>query len=121
MKKLLILAVFAALVSCSQGPLPPQLIQPLDGSALLAHYPFIWTAVPGAQEYLLEIGPDATFSSVIISEAVADTFHDITNNPELSTLQPGFIYYWQVRSGDGKNWGNPSSYRTFHILQGGKP
>lgn len=121
MKKIVALSAVLVLLSCATGPPPPQLIQPVDGITLLAHYPFMWTAVPGATTYLFEVGQDATFSSVIISRALADTVFDITDDPGLSQLQPGFVYYWQVRSGDDNNWGKPSGFRSFQILGGGKP
>jgi hypothetical protein len=124
-KKIFIAALLAGAfslgtVSCSFAPPPPVLIQPNDGSVLLANYPFVWSSVPDAVYYLFEISSDPGFGTIIFDIDLVDTAYDISSSSALDVMEPGYIYYWHVRSGSETDWGKASEYRTFSVITGGK-
>jgi hypothetical protein len=119
MKKILLVAAMLPLLislGCA-GPPPPELIYPEDGGILI-NWPFSWSSVPEAENYLLEIATDQVFASVILDEVLTDTTYLIENT---EIFQTGItIYYWHVYSGDGNRWGEASETRMFTIQTGGK-
>lgn len=120
MKKILIVAAILPLLiiplGCA-GPPPPELIYPEDGGILL-NWPFYWSSVPEAENYLFEIATDQVFGSVILDEVLTDTTYEIQN---IEIFQTGItMYYWHVYSGNGNRWGEASETWMFTLYTGGK-
>ncbi|MBN2380527.1 hypothetical protein JXM67_12070 [candidate division WOR-3 bacterium] len=119
MKKMLAIMALAALLACTQGPAPPELIYPYDGVSLTT-IPFTWTSVEGASEYRLEICKDEGFVTPnTIDETTTDTTYKLPTE-RWGEFEDGTIYYWRVSSGDEAAWGKPSLVRTFNVMGGGK-
>jgi len=119
MKKLIWLAAFAGLLSCSSGPEPPTLIQPEEGPALLADMPFTWSSVQNASRYMIEFAADPSFITLItnLTTETSDTTYSLAVD-DYQYFQAGITYYWRVYSGNSRNWGTPSASRSFVILGG---
>jgi hypothetical protein len=72
--------------------LSPTLTTPANGAAEVPHQPdFTWTAVPTAQEYLLEVATDAAFNTIVYTNTVMTTTHTAE-----SPLADGTEHFWRV-------------------------
>jgi subtilisin-like proprotein convertase family protein len=73
-------------------PPVPDLIIPVDGSVNIATLaPFTWTHTYQAENYVLEVDDDPTFSSIDLLASGSGVTH-ISTTP----LQPLTTYYWRV-------------------------
>lgn len=76
------------------APGKAQLLQPPANAANVSLTPsFEWAAVPGADNYELQIATDAAFSNVVYSATVAGPTHVLAQR-----LQPQTHYFWRVRA-----------------------
>jgi hypothetical protein len=92
------------------GVLVPLLTSPPDGAERTAFAPddFSWLPVAGAATYLLEIGSDASFSTVLYSAQTITPHHMPAQRLATNT------YYWRVTPLDARgNAGRPSNVNRF--------
>ena len=89
-------------------------IYPPDSSmGIPVNLNFIWTSVPGATSYLLQVSDDPVFigANIIYSQAgIIDTTHVVTG------LLPNTVYYWRIQSANGTQNGMYS--RKFYFVTG---
>ena len=70
---------------------------PTDSSTGVAQMPALsWTASTNADSYLVEIATDAAFTSIVYSDTITSTSHNVTTALDYSTT-----YYWRVTALNG--------------------
>lgn len=86
----------------TQGPIPPTLVSPANGSTIGSNKPaFDWNDVNGAVMYELIVDNSSGFGSPEINQPSLS----VSNYTAMSSLADG-TYYWKVRSKDNLgNWG----------------
>jgi hypothetical protein len=67
-----------------------------------------WEAMPGADDYLVEVAEDAAFHEVVVQEQVEGTALQL---PELPT--DGKLYYWRVITERGADWSHGDRIESF--------
>lgn len=99
---------------------PPDLVAPLNMQPLIepepkqAKIPFEWKAVPGAVEYVLKVGSNASFNTVAKEQHLTGTSTEVTG------LDPG-DYFWNVVAvGPAKKESEPSDTYKFTLVAQGK-
>lgn len=81
-------------LSVVERPAAPYLLQPTPNALDVTVAPlFVWSAVPGADRYRLEIATEPSFQNVIYSATTADTQHGLDE-----WLEPATRVYWRVRA-----------------------
>lgn len=89
-------------------------IYPPDSSTgIPVNLNFIWTSVPGATTYLLQVSDDPVFigGNIVYSQSgITDTSHVVTG------LLPNTVYYWRIQSANGAQNGMYS--RKFYFVTG---
>jgi hypothetical protein len=89
-------------------------IYPPDSSiGIPVNLNFIWTSVPGATSYLLQVSDDPVFigGNIVYSQSgITDTTHIVTG------LLPNTVYYWRIQSANGAQNGMYS--RKFYFVTG---
>jgi hypothetical protein len=97
---------------------PPQLSEPPNMALTVTKDPkstsldFVWTTVPGAREYHLQVSPSGLFSNLVVDKRVAGR-----NTAKVAGLEEG-TYYWVVTSIDAEgNESQPSSANRFSLVQ----
>lgn len=58
-----------------------------------------WTAVPGADEYHVQVATDPNFKWLVANE-----YHHKTTSFEATGLEAGKHYFWRVSAVKSKNW-----------------
>jgi subtilisin family serine protease/subtilisin-like proprotein convertase family protein len=90
--------------------LPPVPTAPADGDIDASTMPTLtWTAVAGANDYLVEVATDNGFANIVVSATVTATTHSGF------TLDEGMTYYWRVTaqtSGGGSAVSTTFSFTT---------
>lgn len=77
-----------------EQPAAPQPLQPSANALDMTVAPlFVWSAVPGAERYRLEIATEPSFQNVIYSAISEETQHGLDE-----WLGPMKRYYWRVRA-----------------------
>ena len=77
-----------------EQPTAPQLLQPTANALDMTVAPlFVWSAVPGAEHYRLEIAAEPNFQNVIYSAITEETQHGLDE-----WLGSAKRYYWRVRA-----------------------
>jgi peptidyl-prolyl cis-trans isomerase B (cyclophilin B) len=89
-------------------PDPPALTAPADGSSgILNTQSFLWTAIPGAVMYTVELSTDPAFSTIDIS------VNSGTNSIMITNLGGFTNYYWRVKANNGGHESVPSNVFSF--------
>ncbi len=87
------------------------LITPADSSTGIVINPiFEWSAVPGADNYTLQVSTTSTFT---VASMVYNTAGLTGTTQQVSGLNPNTLYYWRVRSATGTTQGFYSVKFTF--------
>ena len=92
---------------------PPELIAPMHEEVDVSLTPVLeWSALPGAEEYLLELSDDAGFATLLFSTTTPDTSAIVP-----SELDTGTTYYWRVSASNtcGTGVSASASFRTFTV------
>lgn len=90
-------------------PSTPSLTSPAGGATSVSTSPlFEWTAVAGADVYLLEVATDPTLGGVVYSATVPGVSHAAA-----ATLAPGADHYWRVTAQNPCGWGGASTVSAF--------
>ncbi|MFH1700133.1 MAG: serine/threonine-protein kinase [Candidatus Zixiibacteriota bacterium] len=90
-------------------PNPPELISPYDNDTIDTAMPdFMWSSIPNAATYILEIGDDADFISLQNIPELVDSRY----TPNIDMAEG--LYYWRVKSIDAD--GNQSEYSQTRII-----
>ncbi len=93
----------------------PITITPLDGETNVDLKPtFVWTKVPLADRYHLQVCLDDTFDDfalIINQDNISDTVYT-----SATKFFPKTIYYWRVRSAKSTSYSNWSNVKTFWTL-----
>ena len=77
-----------------EQPTAPQLLQPTANALDMTVAPlFVWSTVPGAEHYRLEIAAEPNFQNVIYSAITEETQHGLDE-----WLGSAKRYYWRVRA-----------------------
>ncbi|MGK0364534.1 MAG: hypothetical protein ACI85O_001591, partial [Saprospiraceae bacterium] len=92
------------------APVAPQIISPV-ANALTAEFDvnFLWSLIPDAENYDIEISKNADFSNSIL------TTNTTENALEVNDLESLEIYYWHVRSNNAcgqSDWSATNAFRT---------
>lgn len=90
---------------------PPELVSPQDGEIVTPQPTFIWTLVPNAHLYKLEISGSPDFSQIVVYRQIAGTATSLTLS-EQEQLISANTYYWRMATHDGIAWGVHSSVRV---------
>lgn len=89
-------------------PDAPTLTAPADGaSGVLNTQSFVWSAVPGAVMYTIELSTDPAFSTIDISKNAG------TNSAIITNLGGFTNYFWRVKSNNGGHESIPSNVYNF--------
>ncbi len=73
-------------------PSAPSLIGPLDNAGNIGRQPLLnWSAVAGAEQYLVEVARDLAFADIVYTTTTAATTHTLA-----SELDYGTRYFWRV-------------------------
>jgi uncharacterized protein (TIGR02145 family) len=99
----------------TQGPTPPTLLSPVNGSSISDNTPsFDWLDVGDAVKYKLVVDNSSNFSSPEISKYnLSYSFYSPSSSLSSDT------YYWRVQCKDSPgNWGDWSSVWSFTITGG---
>jgi len=97
----------------------PQLLSPADGDPFAPESPaLLWTEVPGAARYRVQVATDSLFSQVVLDDSVISG-----NTRTVGPLVRLQRYFWRVRakSADGLSIGVYSTMRTFRIVPAPPP
>jgi len=87
----------------------PTLLEPANSSITTFTPTFRWTAVRGAQYYILEYTTDQTFSSGVIQENTRNT-----SFTPIATMSNDVNYYWRVQAVSGSS---QSAFSTAWMFQ----
>ena len=74
-----------------------------------------WEANPNAEEYVLQISPNANFNNIILEETLSSTSYLIKEGTY--GISDGYTYYWRVKPINRCAQGNFSSVYNFTTLQ----
>ena len=98
------------LVSVFDGvPAAPALSMPADGATGVLTSPTLsWSAVSGAQGYLVEIATDSGFTNVVVSESTLSTSLEVVTPLAMETE-----YFWRVTATNACGTGIESVTRSF--------
>ncbi len=89
-------------------PDAPTLTAPADGATgVLNTQSFVWSAVPGAVMYTIELSTDPAFSTIDISRNAG------TNSAIITNLGGFTNYFWRVKSNNGGHESIPSNVYSF--------
>lgn len=95
-------------------PIMPTLSAPLDGADGQSKTPlFRWQAIPGANNYDIQVATDMAFTDVVITHTQTGTEFDTLT--ELVYLQ---TYYWRVRADNPCGVGAYSAPFSFQVQEG---
>lgn len=72
-----------------------QLLRPEDGATTPISPSLVWSEVPLAVKYLIQIDDDPDFSSPVISTTIQSTSY----RPPSQALTPNVRYYWRTKAG----------------------
>ncbi len=102
------------------GTFQSALTSPADGATVMIYVTGLtlrWSAVSGADSYIVEISDDVGFAAAnILQTLTVDASADPFCQPDTSTMQVDYYYYWRVHVIDGAgNQSEPSGYRQFLI------
>lgn len=93
----------------SAAPVAPTLAAPANAALGVKVRPsFVWSAVPGALTYTIEVASDNAFATIVASATVTATAWTST-----VTLASNTQYYWRVRPGNYCGSGANSAVNTF--------
>jgi choice-of-anchor B domain-containing protein len=93
----------------SGPPLPPAPLSPPEGAVEVSTRPtFTWDPPLHAGSFTLEIGLDASFSTVVYAITVSGNSHTPAIN-----LEPETIYFWRVRAQNACGEGDASAPASF--------
>lgn len=93
--------VYHYVVECPNKLTTAQVSPPNNAPTVPPGSPLVWTAVPGAVSYWLEVATDPMFEFPVINNT------NVTGSSYVPSLQPLTTYFWRVRVNDSAG---PGSY-----------
>lgn len=95
--------------SALEPPSVPNLLWPVENAEDIVPEPVVqWQSQEGAEFYDLQVYFAGSFSKLVLDEsAIQDTFYQVTS------LQPGTLYFWRLRAGNNAGTSEWSELRQF--------